>query len=398
MANVLICWELGQALGHVMMQRPVAKAFADRGHKVFVALRDFEGARTAFGDLPVTLLPAPIRLERVSPLVKRPLTFAHILHNTGMYDTPELAARVDAWRSLFDLVRPELMVCDHSPTALLASRGLPIQRIVYGTGFYSPPPMSPLPNLCPWVKADPRMLIAHEQGTLDVMNRQLVRLGAPVLPRLADLYGEVDENFIAMIPELDHFGSRKGVRYWGCRPETEGVVPEWPSGSGPKIFGYLKLFPALPKLLELIRRLGSPTLIHGSWVTPAEKEKWETPTLRLSREPFNLPSAAQACDLAILHATATSTFTFLIAGKPTLHLPFHLEQQLTARRIARFRAGLVASTKNTEELEHKLMLLIDNPGGFPGAAKIAEKYARANWKRMHDEMLAKMLSHLPPPA
>jgi hypothetical protein len=394
MANVLICWELGQALGHVMMQRPVAQAFLERGHKVFVALRDFEGARTAFGDLPVTLLPAPIKLERAQPLIKRPLSFVHILHNTGMYEGPELAARVDAWRTLFDLVQPELIVCDHSPTALLASRGLPLKRVVYGTGFYSPPSVSPLPTMCPWVASTPDQLAADERRVLDVMNRQLKRLGGPPLASVSSLYREVDENFIAMIPELDHFGARKGVRYWGCRPETEGATPNWPEGDGPRIFGYLKPCPALPKLLELLKRRGTPTLIHGNWVNPAEKQRWETPTLRLSREPYNLPRAARECDLAILHATATSTFTFLIAGKRMLQLPFHLEQQLTARRTVRLRSGLAASTKNIEEIEHKLLILLEQPDRFIGPAKIAEKYARVNWQRLHQELLEKITGHV----
>jgi hypothetical protein len=37
------------------------------------------------------------------------------------------------------MVRPDLVVFDHSPTALLASRGLPMRRALIGSGFCCPP-------------------------------------------------------------------------------------------------------------------------------------------------------------------------------------------------------------------------------------------------------------------
>src|SRR5947209_14563841 len=118
MATVLLAWELGSGLGHLTQIALLANALAIQGHRVFAAVRNVGRAPAAL-DPAVRLLPAPFSSPGVRPI--RPAhTFAHVLADIGWNDERSLAAHAEAWRNLYRLTRPEMIVFDHSPTALLA--------------------------------------------------------------------------------------------------------------------------------------------------------------------------------------------------------------------------------------------------------------------------------------
>ena len=80
-----------------------------------------------FSKVPITLLPAPWKCRptaQVNPVV----TYADLLLNIGFGDVNCLRAHLQAWRNLFGLVQPDLIVCDHSPMALLAAQGWAFSR------------------------------------------------------------------------------------------------------------------------------------------------------------------------------------------------------------------------------------------------------------------------------
>jgi len=64
MANILLAWELGGGLGHLSALRPMVTGLAEKGHRVFAALRDLSRADRMFGAVEVSFLQAPFRSRR----------------------------------------------------------------------------------------------------------------------------------------------------------------------------------------------------------------------------------------------------------------------------------------------------------------------------------------------
>ena len=92
------------------------------GIGVLAALLHLSLAHEILGDVGVVFLQAPFKHQRMQEI--HPCrTFAHILHNIGFSNVAELTTMTGAWRQLFEHVRPDLIVFDHSPTALLAASG-----------------------------------------------------------------------------------------------------------------------------------------------------------------------------------------------------------------------------------------------------------------------------------
>jgi hypothetical protein len=170
---------------------PLARGLRQRGHRVVAALRDLSRAEQVFEGLGLVYFQASVKIRPNPHAIEPQRTFAHILHNNGFGDAGELKTMADAWRNLISSVRPDLIVFDHSPTALLAARGLPVRRALIGTGFFCPADEYPLPDLRPGLAPAPERLKEDEDSVLSHANGVLASWGQPPLARISQLYNEV---------------------------------------------------------------------------------------------------------------------------------------------------------------------------------------------------------------
>ena len=214
-ARVLIAWELGSGYGHIVPLRPLAEKLAELGHQVIIATKDVAQTYQVLQELPVRLLQAPISSCAHGHTIRPAMSFAHILHNVGFDDPSRLTAVAGSWRMLFDLVRPDLIIFEHSPTALLAARAGSAERVVIGTGFTLPPDDRPLPNLRRWRRVNADQLLADESRVLETMNHALRQLGGERLDHITSLYYEADRTMLLTFKELDHYPSRPNTTYHG---------------------------------------------------------------------------------------------------------------------------------------------------------------------------------------
>jgi hypothetical protein len=394
MATVLFAWELGGALGHLMVISPIAKALAASGHRMVVAAKDIASARRVLGEK-IELLPTP---RSDIPLVfPQQQTYAHLLANVGFGDDSILESHNAAWKTIYDLVRPNLIILNFSPVALLAARGVPARRATLGPGFFVPPDVDPLPAFRPDQTLDWKEIDKVEAGLLARVNNLLKRWRQPPLARLGQLFSQVDQIFLLAYPELDHFPNRGSAEYFGTVNDgiVGGIDPVWPEGPGRKIFVYVRNFPNFPQLLQALNDSSQPTLIYAGALDAAIRDRFTSRTLRFATDRLNMEKVAEACDVAVTYGGFTSTATVLRAGKPVLVVPFTEEQGIVARMVhQQHGAGLGAFSDQPQMFASRLKLVLEDPRYAAAAGRLAEKLKRIDLAEKHREIVRRIQAML----
>ena len=168
--------------------------------------------------------------------VPKPRSYLHVLRNQGFANPEGLLGRFKAWQLLYEMSRPDLIVSDHSPTAVFAAQQYPDAKIVMsGDGFAVPPDTHPFPafNLEPLYSRE--TLLEEEQQFLQQHLNPLARPNHPY-SRLCDAF-KADARWLFMFEGLDHYPDRENDIYLGtglsaggdtrlARRETNIRLPE----------------------------------------------------------------------------------------------------------------------------------------------------------------------------
>jgi UDP:flavonoid glycosyltransferase YjiC (YdhE family) len=373
-SRILFAWELGGNLGHLTRMLALARPLRARGHEVSFALPNPAALSEQF---PAYKAPTP--RSSGADLPREPASYPEILLHYGFADAAALTAALRAWRALYAEAAPDLIVFDHAPTALLAARATGIPRVVCGTGFACPPRVSPMPSIRPWQDIPRERLMASEQRALKTANAALCAIGAKPMDFLHEL-SDVEENILATLPELDHYGARPNTKYWGpISDDSNGIEPPWPDGEGKKLFVYIRptsmAFRPLAALLQLAR-------LRTVWFAPGIRRdvisQLESPSLRIVCEPVSVPLAASSADAAVLHGGHSTTAAMLLAGVPVLLLPEHVEQFLIGRNAAALGVGAALNLSTpAPQLPSILEALIGDPRYEANARVFAQRHSPA---------------------
>lgn len=389
MARILYAWELGGDLGHISTALPLLLALRARGHEVAAALKDLSQAQAVLGRHGIPMLQAPVWLEPPKNLPEPPLNYAEILLRFGYLDAAGLHGLVSGWRTLYQALRPQLVIADHAPTALLAARGLPLATATFGTGFCSPPRVAPMPNMRPWLAVAQERLAESEARALAAANGVLAAAGAAPLVALADLFRGVGTDLLATFPELDHYSGRGDARYFGAvLSPSQGVIPQWPEGDGKKVFAYLKpAYGRLQSVLDELAQLPCRVLAYCNGLTPALLSRYDSPRFRFSAAPFDMDAVARECDAAICHSGHGATSALLLAGRPLLLLPMQLEQFLLSSAVKRLGAAVVVHPEvRDEDIPGKCRRLLADESLALQARAFAGKYQAVTQEKILDAM------------
>lgn len=390
MSRILLTWELGGALGHLVSLRPLAECFLKRGHQVLLAARSLAQVRHVLTDPRVTLLQAPWNNRRVQ-LIKPVVTYADLLLNVGFSDEDSLGAHIEAWQNLYRLVEPNLLVCDHSPTALFAARGQRFALATAGSGFYCPPDESPLRMMRDMPPEVREPALRHELHLLDVLNRSLGRRGLTHLSHVTQLYHDgKTKHFLLTVRELDHFTGRENAQYWGMWPFGVAGQPFVRPGPGPCVFAYLKSFPTLNTILDDLGSAPFYTVAYVDALSEADRARFQSDRLRLTGSPINIQQAAEHCDLALTNASYGTTIAMLLYGKPLVFAPHFLEQMLIASATERLGAGLTARFTEPLGTRRAIEQVLANPAYRQAAMGFAERYRGYRFDRAADAIADEM--------
>ena len=371
MKRVLFSWELGSGLGHMALLKPIAEELVKRGHCVHVSLKNFAGAHSMLNSLASCLLPSPVRQANIAGRIRSPATYAQLMHNVGFGDLQELNILVQAWRNLMALVRPDILVANYSPIAVLAARSLSMPYIILGTGFDCPPAIDSFPDWRPNQKNSPAMLQAFEQRVLSNTNQLLKKNGAKQLQKFSQLFSDAAETILVTYPELDVFKPRDKGKYYGIWPDSAGFNPEWPAGTGPKIFAYLRPIQGVQRLLKVLVERNHPTIIRMPSPDDSLRGAFNASNLKWETRFIDIDQTAHECDFAICHGSHMMTASILLSGKPQLLLPPYLEQLLNAENVIRLGAGVAAAPSDVSESQiHKMIEALSSKNVFVEAADI----------------------------
>lgn len=394
MSRVVFAWELGGGYGHIAGFVPIAQQLQQRGHEVIFVVKDLAHAPTLLGENGFWYFQAPVHWPAAVPLAPA-LSYADVLLNSGFAEKPGLLARTQAWRTLFECLASDLIMVDHAPTALLAVRGVQVPRALFGTGFCSPPRVSPMPSIRPWSPVTDEQLAQSEARAVKAVNSVLDQMGGGPLEKLGDLF-EVEEDFLCTFPELDQYQGRLNARYWGPRFDYEGgIAPVWPSGGDRRVFAYVnRAYRAFEPLMQQLCDAPWSVLAHIPGASAAISRKYDRSNVTVWPKPINLPQAGAQCDVAICHAGMGTVTAMLLAGKPLLLLPMHTEQVLTARNVASLGAGLYEYPDAPKPDYSAMITEMLAKGSYQQAASdFAQKYA-SFVPREHYAQIADRCEHL----
>lgn len=394
MAKILFTWELGEGAGHTTPYLQLIERLEASGHEVSFALRELHKARGQFGRLGVHIYQAPYMLARYCNVLNPIDSYARILNNSGYDSIAHLCALLEAWRNLFKLIEPDLIVFDFSPSAMLASREMACARLAIGTGFHLPPQTEPIPRFHnDPANADEAALLAQERVLLGTINGALATLGLAPIGRLAELL-DADRTMLRSLPEMDHYRGRGKAEYVGMLESPGGAAPLWPAVSGPRVFGYLKNFPTLPDLLGYLNEQQYPTLVYGDNLPTEITHKFASASLQFVPAPLDMRAVGQMADIAVGNGTHGASVELLLAGVPQLMLPLYGEQELVANNIERLGAGLAAPKRIPEAMAAKLERLHRMPAFRDAAQAFSQTHAGFIGSAMTDSVFTAIESLL----
>ena len=338
MKTILIAWEFGSGLGHLVRLLPLIKRWTE-SHRVILVLRSADRTGRIFEGCDVTIINTPGIAINPAEIITPARTFSHILSNTILPNTASVIRFCSEWKNIFDRFRPDIVVCDHSPGAILAARICKLKTVNLGTGFFHPPDTVPMQDLLPDLNPDEQGMIRHEESVLRIANSVLEHYQCEPMDRLVQLYSDITP-LLLTFPELDHFARNSQTVYWGAWNISGGAPARWPDSSSPKIFAYLKAKKRFRDILEGFRRFDGTFLVYLDELTEQIRNEFSRSNIQFVEQRLDLLDVADRCDLAVLNAGHDSTVSMLLAGKPTLHFPLTTEQLLFAKRIDYSKAGI----------------------------------------------------------
>jgi hypothetical protein len=251
-----------------------------------------------------------------------------------------------------------------------------VARVNLGQGYTCPPLGVPMPAYRWWLPGTPKLLAGAEQMVLQNVNKVRTVFGLKHVESVASFLRS-DAEFLCTYPELDHYRDRGPARYYGHLPTpSAGVAPNWP-GNGRRLFGYLRAdYPHLRQLIRAIAASELMVLLHIPGMPAAAAAQFRAKNLVISPQSVNVPQALASCDAVVCHASIGLASESLLAGKPLLLLPAHIEQHMVAQRIRELGAGLSVDPEDARP-DFKVLLrqLVDNGTLAERAREFASRYA-----------------------
>lgn len=339
--RILFAWEMGDNFGHLTRDLGIAVKLREMGHEVLFAVRDTEIAEQLLTPAGFRFIPTPTPVRTIR-LAKPAASYTEILIGRGYADKMILAGLVRAWLQILELARPDAVVIDHAPTALLAARIGGIPTALIGTGFEIPPNTTPLPSIRPWDPLTPQQLEIADRMLLRSVNLVLSSHNRTPLARVCDLFADCYA-LLTTFPALDHYGPRAEREYIGpLAAHSNALRVEWPSDARNRVFVYLRApFTQFDALFSAFSELDINAVCVIPRHTAELGRRFADRKIRLFSNPICMQTILAQANVVVNYGGAGTIATTLLAGVPMLLIPNAVEQYLGSRRVIQLEAGIV---------------------------------------------------------
>lgn len=375
MSNILLAWEFGENWGHLTRDLPVLRRLLASGHQILCAVNDTRMATQILGPVGISFVQSPIC--RHNARATQPLaSYAEMLIASGYGEQDVLHGLICGWLGLYDLFRPDVVIIDYAPTALLAARIQDIPTVLFGSGFDLPPPSSPMPSFRVAEKIPIERLLLAEDIVLRNINHILASFHVHPLSQCADIF-QGKHKILATFPELDHYGPRSGQIYVGPIYDIpQANVAQWHKESGEaRIFAYLRPWmPGVEELLLALQSIGANVICVFPGAHLSLTQRFKTPLMQIFSTPVSIGPLLSSSDLVIGYSSGLFA-SALLAGAPLLLIPRWTEQYLAAQRVIALGTGLMAQGKPTQIAYSSIINTLLQPRFRVAAKCFAEKYA-----------------------
>lgn len=392
--RILFAWELGGNLGHIVKHLPLLRALRQRGHDVLFASKNVELAKRLLRGESVAVVQAPV-VTRFKGRIREPASFADVLAELGFADAGALSGLISGWQNLFDLYKPDVLVAEYAPAAQIAAHLHGVKCLRLSTGFECPPNVTPFPLFRPWLKLSEEEMLQREQQLLNNLHTVCTQQGAAQFTSLQAALS-TDLSLLTTLPELDHYGNRKGANYIGPMYTLEdGLTRDWPAGPGARVFVYIRPYPELPHMLDALHGSGASVVAVVPGIRDEQVAAYSSERFQIVSEQLKLGHLLPKMDLAITHGGHGLAGAFLINGVPTLTVPTNIEQWMISNRLVHIGVGKqVTRNRVKTDFASKLMQMLGSPACAEEAQTIAKCYAGYNPDRVV-QRIANTIERLP---
>jgi hypothetical protein len=332
--TILFAWELGEGLGHLPALKAIALAAKAQGATPVFALRDAVLTRAALAEVGAQILPAPFWPTPAPPATASG-TYADILIANGCSSAANARALLEAWAQIIDLVKPDLMVCEHAPGAALSAFGrIPVALV--GNGFVVPP-------------ADGAEFPPYESGrgeaqrqrpVLTVIQEALSGLGRSVP-------GTICEPFRGAFRGIYTFPALDTYRHVRREPVLGPIEPVPPLSALPpkrKLFAYSAAdYALINDVTQALMDLGPEASVYFRGSLGARAAVIRSRGVTVFDDAPALAAVFPEASAVFSHGGTGFTYAAFAAGRPHILNPRHFEARATARALEELGAGICLS-------------------------------------------------------
>ena len=314
-------------MGHLARLLPITRALSERNHQVVFFLRNPHECTKVITKEKIPILPVMNIVPTIPEMsvLHRYNSYSDLIAITGGCDQEHLFTTTLSWKTLFDIYKPDLIVCDHSPICCLAAFGR-IPVVLLGDGFTLPPahePVFPVHR-----GASP---IIEPARLLENM-RIVQKMHGHKIPQTITEPFRTAARLFCTLPELDHYPLMRRDTVIGPPPNDlfEPIAPP----TEPKWFAYLKAgFPVTSKILENLCIVKFPGEVYVSGLTPEWKDRLTRSNIVVHSDPPSMNQMFPRISVVLHHGGNGLTCAALSAGRSQIVIPMYQETGLTAERL-----------------------------------------------------------------